>query len=53
MDAHNTSGLDTDAPQTITKRLKTETVTLREVRLEPVDVTRFADPPQFQIIINK
>ncbi len=53
VDAHYTSGLDTDAPQTITKRLKTETVTLREVRLEPVDVTRFADPPQFQVIINK
>jgi hypothetical protein len=50
VDAHYTSGLDTDAPKTITKRLKTETASLREVQLEPVDVTRFADPPQFQII---
>jgi hypothetical protein len=50
VDAHYTSGLDTDAPQTITKRLKTEAVTLREVRLDPVDMARFADPPHFQII---
>ena len=53
VDAHYTSGLDTDSPKTITKRLKTETVTLREVRLDPVDVARFADPPQFQIITNE
>jgi hypothetical protein len=53
VDAHYTTGVETDAPQTITKRLKTETVTLREVRLDPVDVTRFADPPQFQIITNQ
>lgn len=52
VDAYYTSGVDTTAPKTITKRLKTETVTLREVRLDPVDVTRFADPPQFQIIMS-
>jgi hypothetical protein len=52
VDAYYTSGVDTTAPKTITKRLKTETVTLREVRLDPVDVTRFADPPRFQIIMS-
>ena len=53
VDAHYTTGVDTATPKTLTKRLKTETVTLREVRLDPVDVTRFADPPQFQIIQRK
>ncbi|MFO7497435.1 MAG: hypothetical protein R6X05_17540 [Desulfobacterales bacterium] len=53
VDAHYTTGVDTAAPKTITKRLKTETVTLREVRLDPVDVTRFADPPQFQIFMSE
>lgn len=50
VDAQYTTGVDTASPKTITKRIKTETVTLREVQLDPIDVTRFADPPRFEII---
>ena len=48
--AQYTTGVGTDSPKTITKQLKTESVTLREVRLEKIDESRYREPDDFETI---
>ena len=48
--AQYTTGADTDAAKTVTRQLKTESVTLRAVQLEKIDAGRYGAPENFQII---
>ena len=48
--AQYVTGIDTDAPRTLEKRLKTETVQLSAISQALIDTDRFKDPDQFEII---
>ncbi len=48
--AQYTTGADTDTPKTITKQLKSEAVTLKEVNLQKIDPALYVDPENFEII---